>query len=719
MEPRYRLRLYLLTGLVVAGLLALLTRLLDFQITRRDDFLRNVPGNRIVTVREPGVRGEITDRNGIPLATNLRKYEVSFNLDEIYNAYRQQHRDVPKHEKLVMEGGMPRKGQERDIVSIVKESVIERLKDYGLAKNFSAKALKAHYLTHGGLVPFTYSVDLTYDEFAKFAEHNLDLPGVYIDTRPQRVYPYGTLASHVLGYLKQWEKGDIPPDAARRFDHYIGEEKGIDGIEATQDSILRGPEGVKTMIKDEKGRITGMLDYTRSGDGARVALTLDARVQYLTENVLRRAGRAAAVVMDVNTGEVIAMASVPDYDPNAFIPSIKSNKWLAYNSNASDPFLNRGIAGFTPGSTFKIPTAIAGATKSMASRTFNCNGYVPYGNHKIGCWIWNKNGGSHGAVNLPKAIQQSCNPYFNQMANAVGASAMVNSFEMLNFGKATGIELPEEDPGILPGSRTWLQKKRGETLTPVNQAFLSIGQGDSSATPLQLCAMTACIANGGKYYQPRIVKRAVRPDGKVEIDDKPKLQIDLLKEGVKSSDIALIHKGMWMAVNEAGGTAGRAKLPTIQVAAKTGTAQTMDNGKKSNNSWTIAFAPYDQPKYAVCVMVQAGKGGGKVCGPLVNLILSGLFARDEGLKLPLQKQTEYGGHTHSIEEIPLPNDVLAAIDATDAGETGEEAGDAIGTGNHDSTAPRANPAITPTITPEVDDEGAVIPRAVPVKPNER
>ena len=358
-EPGYRFRLYLLTAFVVIGFGVLLSRLYDFQIVHRDEFLQLVPGNQTVTVREPGIRGEITDRNGVTLARNHRNYEVAFNLDEIRTAYLMQHEEDPTIQRLTKKNGLTRKQSEEDIVAIVKDGPIHVLSDekLRLARNFKAGDLRTHYLTHGGLIPFSYRFNLSYDEFAKFAEHNLELPGVYPSIRSQRQYPYGALASHVLGYLKLWEKGDVPESATRRFDHYIGDEKGIAGVEATMDEILRGPEGQKTIVKDEKGRTLRMSDYTQPGVGAKVQLTIDARVQFLLENTLRMAGRAAGVVMDVNTGEVIAMGSVPDYNPNDFIPSISQKNWDAYRSNMQlAPFTNRAISEFTPGSTMKIPT---------------------------------------------------------------------------------------------------------------------------------------------------------------------------------------------------------------------------------------------------------------------------------------------------------------------------------------------------------------------------
>ncbi len=736
MEPGYRLRLYLLTTLVLVGFGTLLSRLYEFQIERKDEFLQLVPGNRDVTIREPGIRGEITDRNGILLARNLRRYEVSFNLDEIRQAYLSQHVKEPRKDSISNEDGLPRKRSEKDIVAIVTDSTIDRLRKLGLAKNYRASSLNVHYKTHGGLVPFSYRADLTYAEFARFAEHNLDLPGVYLSLRPQRDYPYGALASHELGYLKQWEKGDVPDSATRKFDHYIGDDKGIAGVESTMDHLLRGPEGAKTIVKDEKGRTIGMSDYTKPGVGAEVKLTLDAPVQYLLENTLRLAGRASGVVMDVTTGEVLAMASVPDFDPNDFIPSITRKKLDEYNANKLAPLTNRAISRFTPGSTMKIPTAIAGALEGMGNRSFTCNGYVMYGNAKVGCWIYNMGKGSHGGQDLSSGIQHSCNPYFNLLANAIGAQAMVEGCTMVGIGRQTGIELPKEDPGILPGSRAWSAMFPNARMTQHEIAQLSIGQGTSMATPLQLCAVASTVANGGKYYRPRIVKKAVSEDGEILVADVPDLVVDLIQSGIKPEDFERIRKGMYMAVNVPGGTAGRIKLPDIDIAAKTGTAQASDFGQKSNNSWIISFAPFENPKYAICIMAQKAGSGGGVCGPLANLVYRGLFARDlKGIKLPLRPQEKVPGNTDLIEKImEIPPEMIAAVETGDPtptaevisalesiepvdpdslvdGETGEEVGDMT---DAIQPPPVTDVSPTPTITPEVDEEGSVTPKAVPV-----
>ena len=268
-------------------------------------------------------------------------------------------------------------------------------------------------------------------------------------------------------------------------------------------------------------------------------------------------------------------------------------------------------------------------------------------------------------------------------------------------------------------------------MTPVLTAFLSIGQGDTMATPLQLCAMAACVANGGKYYQPRIVRKAVSEEGKVLIADKPKLVVDLIKAGIKPDDFELIRKGMWMAVNVPGGTAGKVKMPNMEVAAKTGTAQTIDNGKKSNNSWVISFAPYENPKYAICVLVQNAGSGGGVCGPLVHLDLSRPLRPGRGTQTPAQSPDriprQYRPHRESHRNArrcprrhraPRSSRHRRKPRRNHRRKPPEKP--ATKSATKSATSPPELPTaaidepVTPTLTPEIDAEGTVIPRAVPV-----
>ncbi len=645
--PRHRHRILLLTIFVLAGTGVLLSRLHDYQITNRESYIDKLPQPYEVTVREPGVRGIILDRSGKTLASNKRNYEVSLNLQEIYKAY------IDDKNTLYID-----KGEKfRDINKIINIYLRPRLEQFDLDRpEENIPGLSAHYNTHRGLIPFIFRNDLSYDEFASAAEHNVSLPGVYIGVRPQRQYPYGSLASHILGYVSQWEKADIPDG----FKHYIGDAKGIDGIEKTMDDFLKGTEGIQTILKNNKGKTLGVTDNKRSGSGAEVTLTLDAELQYLTETVLRHVGRASAVVLDPNTGEILAMASTPDYNPNDYIPKIHPDVLKAYIQNKAQPFNNAAIRNFTPGSTFKLPTAIAACMHGKATFSHNCIGYIKYGKLKCRCWkTW-----GHGDLALSEAIQRSCNPFFMQLASVIGADNLVEAFGKLGFGKRTGVRLPGESSGIVPGSRAWMRSNRGNRLTPAISGMTTIGQADSECSPLQMASLVASIANRGHLYTPRIIKSVKHPLKNIAFPNRPHLKLNLLREGVNIEDLEKIRHGMWLAANKTGGTAGRAALADIEIGAKTGTAQTSDAGLKTNVSWTVAFAPYDSPLYVVAVAVRRGTSGGKVAGPLVNLILQGAFARKNGLKLPLKKMVPAIGNFDIIDEIKIPKknalDVLFA-----------------------------------------------------------
>lgn len=703
MEPRYRLRLYLLTALILVGFGSLLSRLYTYQIEERSKFLKQVPSNYTVTIREPGIRGDITDRNGVILAENKRNYEVVFNLDEIRADY--------KRHLIETEGKDAVKDFRKIKTSwIVNEWVRPKLALHKLDKKYRASALDTHYITHTGLVPFTFRNDLTYNQFAYFAEHNLELPGVDVRVRPRREYLYGSLASHVLGYVKQWEKGAISPEEKRKFKHYTGDSTGIAGVESTMNGYLTGAEGIKTLLKNEKGEVLQMVDYIKPDVGSRVELTIDARVQCLVENTLRRVGRAAAVVMDPNTGEVLAMASIPDFTPSFFVPSIDPDAWENYRTNKAHPLVNKAINNFTPGSTFKLPCAIAAAMHGHAHDRVNCPGYVAYGNIQIRCW---KRTG-HGVLGLQESIQRSCNCYFMRVANDIGSKNMLTSYQLLGLGMKTGIELPSESAGFIPGNRFWRTEMRpGATVTPAITGMMSIGQSDSAASPLQMAAVVSAIANRGRYYKPRIVKRVIHPHGGVLVQNRPNLKVNLLQEGLKAENLERIRKGMWMAANELGGTARRASVKDKDVSAKTGTAQTNDMGIKSNDAWTVAFAPYDQPKYVVVVAVKRGSSGGAVAGPLVHLILRGLFASDEGLKLPLVKMKEFQGDFIVREKVELPDEGGLIDIAYEDGETGDEIS------NIPMAPPVAEPATPlipqPTIKQKADAEGSKTPKAIIVE----
>ena len=492
----------------------------------------------------------------------------------------------------------------------------------------------------------------------------------------------------------------------------MGNDKGIAGIEKSLNEELTGEIGRKELIRNEKNVVIKLDDYQPPRLGATIQLTIDARIQFLVENTLRKIGRGAAVVIDPNTGEILAMASVPNYNPNHYIPAITRTQKAAYDSNPAAPYMNRCLAQYVPGSTYKLPTAIAGCMHGHADFHANCKGFNRYGAKvRIGC---HRTYG-HGPLGLSEAIQRSCNPYFMDLANAVGTKRMVNTFNLLGLGRGSGIRLEPEAPGIVPGSTVWKRNHPNLSVSQAHLAQVGMGQADCMATPLQMCSITATIANGGRYYQPRIVRRAYIPASgvtheKVLIENVPIVKEDLVKQGLSDFALHKIRRGMWLAANEKGGTAGRSAIPDIFVASKTGTAQTgipepRDPSKPwdKNNAWTCSFAPYDSPRYAVTVLVQNGRSGGKVASSLVHHIYRGIFALEAGSRVNLHPMDLYAGNFDAYEEVELPDGEALPVGFEEVGDTGN----AIPEENlhqHQPTPVKPNPTPEPTIAPTPDNE---------------
>ena len=258
-------------------------------------------------------------------------------------------------------------------------------------------------------MPYSYIKDIDFATMAKFSEHDVGLPGVDIAIKPVRSYVYGALASHLLGYVGAPD--DINRDEARKYTFYQGDVEGKSNVEKTMDEYLRGQPGIRVMRRNAKGAIDGVLREEAPKQGADVYLTIDARIQAIADEALRAVARGAAVVVDPNNGNILAMASVPSFDPNTFIPSIKAKDWNQLRNDPAHPLVNRALSGLPPGSTFKIVTAFAGLRKHMGAAKFNCSGGVTYGDHYFHCWIGFK-GGGHGTIGLADALKVSCDAYF-------------------------------------------------------------------------------------------------------------------------------------------------------------------------------------------------------------------------------------------------------------------------------------------------------------------
>ncbi len=373
-----------------------------------------------------------------------------------------------------------------------------------------------HYRSNRGIVPFTYRRDLSFKEFARFAENNIGIPGVNVTRSGRRRYLYDSLACHVLGYMNLADPDQVPAERKQDFNYYVGDDYGVMGLEKTMDHFLQGKPGKLIIERNEKNKFVGEVSRTEPEPGSDVFLTIDARIQMVTEQSLRKVAAGAAVVIDPRNGDVLAIASVPSFNPNVFIPEVRIDDWKRYTEDPTSPMFSRAINPYSPGSTGKIPVALAGCLSGSCNKRFSCGGGAQYGNKFMKCWS-----SGHGTLDLSSAIKVSCNGFFYRYANDTGIRNIQTVTSLLGLGRVTGLEVTGEprkhpNPSVL--------RMQGLLWSDAFTALVSIGQGATEVSPLQMASVTASVANGGKVYQPRLVRKVVDKDGTVVKDDVPILR---------------------------------------------------------------------------------------------------------------------------------------------------------------------------------------------------
>lgn len=700
-----RLRIQFVGLLMLFGIATLGLRLWWIQVAHGAEWTAQIRGSSQVTVRIPSVRGEIRDRNGVALVTNRASYEVDFYLPEMVKGFRERYGQPPVTEYRAIISGMPKDQKVADIIKIVNDGVVPRLEDLDLARDYNAKNLERHF-RNDTEVPFSYIKDVDFPTMAKFSEHDVGLPGVDIAVKPVRSYIYGALAAHMLGYVGQPD--DTNKEEARKYTFYQGDVEGKSNIEKTMDDYLRGKPGVRYLKKNAKGTIEGIAKEDPPKQGANVFLTIDARIQAIADEALRAVSRAGAVVVDPNNGNVLAMVSVPSFDPNTFIPSIKAKDWQVLRQDPAHPLVNRAISGLPPGSTFKLITALAGLRKGLTNSKYNCGGGMSYGDHFFQCWVASKHY-THGTIGLSDAMKVSCDSFFYQYGNAAGIQSIDVVGKMLGMGEESGLELSGEQTGNMPGPE-WMQIHHPqERWTSAQTANVTIGQGYTLVSPLQLAMAYVAAANGGTCYYPRLIDKVLNQDGTPVTDDEgkpvsfaPRIRSDLRRE-VTPEQMELLRRGLWKVVNESGGTGGRGRLKNVEVAGKTGTAQATDRGREENVAWFVSFAPYDNPKYVVVVMVQGASGhGGEVAAPIATRILERIVAMDDG-KFDMQLAWVAPAHH------PDPFQLVKSVEFKDSNVGGGE--DEEGAGSSSADVQMAASGASPDVEQEADAQGQVTKRS--------
>ena len=476
--------------------------------------------------------------------------------------------------------------------------------------------------------------DASLAQVAAVLAHRLDfeMPGVVMQRVPTRRYPLGGLGAHLLGYVSEINEAQM---AAKRL--RSGTMVGQSGIESAFDDNLRGADGERRVLVNNVGREVTALSDSPPSEGQRIQLTIDYDLQKAAEDAFRLSGYAgSAILLDARNGEVLALASVPSYDPNAFSSGIDAATWKQLNSDRLRPLQNRAIQGrYSPGSTFKAVVATAALEEGVIKPDFKvlCQGGAIFYDRFFQCSV--KSG--HGWVDLRHAIEQSCNVYFYTVGNMVGIDRIHKWAEILGLAGKTGIDLPNEAESLVPSS-AWKLGKTGERWYSGETISVAIGQGQVSVTPLAMAVTYATVANGGTRVRPWLV-RAIDDGSGWKRQPAP----EMLVTPLKPDTVAALHDGLWMVVN-GGGTGSRARIPGLDVSGKTGTAQviSLQGGKQAagktemdlrDHGWFAFFAPRDNPEIAGVVLAEHAEHGANAA-PLARHIIETYFAKKAGRPLP-------------------------------------------------------------------------------------
>ncbi|KAF0170841.1 MAG: penicillin-binding protein 2 [Limisphaerales bacterium] len=628
-QPDTQLRV--LGLLIGVGFCVLLAGLWFVQVFSSKKFAESLEDQAVRSVRIPAVRGKILDRNGQPFAENRPSYNVELYLAELGRHFHAEYMRIrPAGARLTRSDRESLEWAARyNVVSNITAQVGDWLQQ---PQVIDQRKFQRHYNEVRAL-PISILQNLNAVQVARFAERPGVFPGLDLEIQPMRVYPHGGLAAHVLGSLTRDDSSQEEEDA---FYHYrLPDWKGVTGMEGIFDGQMRGTAGTKSMTVNRLGYRQQETVLRAPEPGDNLVLTLDFKLQRAVEAAL--AGpygaqtRGAAVVMDVQTGDVLAMASAPSFEPAEFMGRISTERWTnVLNHPIQKPMLNRATQeNYHPGSILKLLTALAALEmeKLDPKEVFNVEadperpgkGCIHVGNRKVRDTV------AAGPYNFKKALMHSSNSYFIHQGLKPGVlQKMIMLGEKFHLGERTGILPRQETAGEFPDQTDLVRRWQ-----PGDTANLCIGQGKVSVSPLQIALLTSAIANGGKVFWPRLVLRLEPSDpqfGEKVSEFPPRVRDEL---GVKPENLRLIHEAMLAEVEEAGGTGTGAIIRGLKIGGKTGTAEIEQGGKVvDKTTWFASFAPVDRPKWAVVVMVESGASGGKTCAPIARLIYQALLNRE-------------------------------------------------------------------------------------------
>ena len=595
-------RVAMLAGGQAVLLSALVGRMYYLQVMETDRYRLMAEQNRVNLRLLPPLRGKIVDRFGRPIAVNDPNYRVV--------VVPEQTGDMRATLKALAR-----------VLPVIEPDDIEKI--------------MRERNRYRAFVPIPVRENLSWDQVSKVEINSPDLPGASIEVDQTRSYPFGATTAHVLGYVGPPAEDEVGNDPLLQLP---GFRIGKSGLEKVYDGQLRGTAGTSEIEVNALGRVIRELDRREGNAGTELVTTIDIGLQQFVQQRLAEQQSASAVVLDVITGDVLALGSTPSFDPVAFNRGLTSAEWQGLTNDIAHPLTNKCIAGqYPPGSTFKTMTAMAALEQGMEpSHTVFCPGFMSLGSVSFHCWRHQ----GHGTLDMLGGIKNSCDVYFYDVARRIGIDTIADMSRRFGLGEPTGIDLPGEKGGLIPDT-AWKKATLNDVWHPGETLIAGIGQGFIQTTPLQLAVMSARLANGGYAVRPHLTRPA-----KLTADSVDSAVPAFPRMNVNPTHLRLVGEGMRMVVNDQDGTAYNAHIaePGMEMAGKTGSAQvrriTMAErlaGIRKNDDlpWPlrdhalfICFAPTSTPRYAAAVVVEHGGAGGRIAGPIARDIMRECEQRD-------------------------------------------------------------------------------------------
>lgn len=559
--------------------LILIARIIDLQVIKGQEFLNKAEGNRIRLYVDHAPRGVVYDRKGRILAQNIPGarllYEPSFLPEESKN--------------LVID-------KLSSILDIKKEVLEEKIKNSNKDQ-------------------ITLVQDLPVEKIPLIETEAKNLPGINLEIRPIRVYPFKEITAHILGYTLEADEADLKK--VNTIPYSLGDQVGKAGIEQVGENTLRGVNGYRLVSISALGEKIGEVYKSKAIEGRDIMLTIDLDLQkYLFDELKKAINKAgaksgSAVVMNPKTGEVLALVSIPSFDNNLFTKGIDKSTYKSLLSNKYKPLINRVVgAAYPPGSTFKIISAAAGLEIGAITGSTKITdfGYVNLGGQIFRNWLWNDQRKTEGSINVVRALARSTDTFFYILGQKMGERSLQRYAQEFGLGKHTGIGLPGEIAGLVP-TNEWKLDVKGEPWYPGETLNMSIGQGDLLVTPIQMAVATAAFANNGKIVKPTLLKG---------------LQVETIKERfLKDETVRLVKEGMYQNTLGDGNVGWLFSGAKYKSAGKTGTAE---SGQEKPHAWYTAYAPHPEAEIVITVVVEHGGHGSEVCAPVVKEIFNWWFS---------------------------------------------------------------------------------------------